>query len=52
MISLEKKPLILSSDATQLVDMMDGGIVTSVEILMCFIERTIKVGASHNYVID
>ncbi len=31
---------------------MDEGSATSVEILMCFIERTISVAISHNYVID
>ena len=51
-IGNKKKDIIIMSSATKLCELMDEKIITSYEILLTFIERTIKIGLKNNYVVD
>ena len=44
--------MIARSSALELVDMMDSGQLTSLEITLTFIERAATIGVNNNYVLD
>ena len=46
------KKQVLTSSATELVEMLDEHTVTCQEVMLCFIERTATVGVQNNYVLD
>lgn len=51
-IEENKKLMIIKSSAIKLCEFMDDGRITSFEIVLIFIERTIRIGIKNNYVID
>lgn len=51
-INPDLKKVIVQSSAIELVDRMDRGEVTSLQIVLTFIERRATLGIKNNYLID
>lgn len=51
-INPDLKKVIVQSSAIELVDRMDRGEVTSLQIVLTFIERCATLGIKNNYLID
>ncbi len=51
-IPASTKKLIIAKSAAELSELLDSGEVTSVELVLCFIERCIRIGFRHNYLQD